>query len=1179
VRNDCLGCRRFPTCLDPNKSAGHICDQYASQKVKEALNGTRKETSLIVPTSISNDYEKQELGLVEMLDSVMDPDALVPFDLKIDDRDLPEFANFYDFCFSKQGANQAPFARQLALAIHLFAEWCPSCSDSRFANIYTVPLRAPAVDFPEHVTFLEHGVCPKCKATRSDLIKKGDLSFYQELAAAVGQRGGKSAISALMAAYVLHKYLKLQKPTEVFGLMRNSLLVGTVAALTYGKAVELLWMPILNVINNCEWFLEYHKLMDFYAEKYNDEDLYKLKDSFIHYKHRSIFFHPSGPSKRTMRGACLIGSTLVNTNYGLVHMDEFIDTPGFKEVRGLKIANHKGHAKVSHTYLTHRPTIKIQTLNGYSLTGSPEHPVLVLTPDLQYKWRRLDALSIGDYIVSHIPNVAPMFGGNKSVSKNMATLLGYMTANGYRNEISSSDTKVIRRLRRAAKQVTGYYPTSSTGDDVRAANHYIRVGEKGENCGTFQTRYLNPLGYRATNSYDKEIPLSVRTSPKRILHEYLEAYFECDCGIDTYWNDGNTRNPTIAVSSASKKLIKQLHFILLHVYGIVGRYTHFDYVSVSGSKSHLHHISISGYDTWLFLHTFRRAKPHRYADRFHYTPPGFNSDRRQVPWVKRFLFNLIESCRAESTGKYRSKLLVTASGKKIINNVRPLCFGRVSNYPMQKDDPYASCPESLIYEDDWDSIIPFIEQLSQSKAGKIRNVVDKRCHYEKVVAVLEGDSESVYDVTVPGSHAFMSNGLVSHNTRFLSIIDEIGWMDNSEEGSRKERASASEVYIALDRSLKTVRSKAARLVRGGFDNIPNAYAINISSPSSQTDKIMSLVRTHAGSTEVLTVHLPTWKFNPEYKKSDFKKEYRDNPVNAERDFGANPPMSDNPFIPNIEKLYNKLRNPSNRVSYKYVVKKNLGRAKANKHAKIVSVKGGSIEERSIMAIDAGATNNSFALCVAHVKETEGLRYYVIDTLVEVAPQRNHDEVNFTAVADELLYPLIEQMNVGWVVADRWNSKKMLDDIRDKYGIETDTYSLRYDDLLFARDYLVDEEAQVLLPKTEMPFNEIMSIDLETYPHCFKYMPCAHLIFQCGTVVDYGNTVEKAARLTDDLFRSVVLALTYMLDDEFAKEYLINKQKTSGKRVLGAIGGRSTGIGGGFSGSSKSKIGAVMSRGR
>jgi hypothetical protein len=639
------------------------------------------------------EHKLAELNLCDMVEEILKSPNRVPPDLRIDDRDLPEFANFYEFCFSSRGVEQPPFARQLAIATHLLAEWCPRCSTKAFYDITKIPVDFPAKDFPDKITYLEHGVCPTCGATKLELYKSGELNVYTELVGVAGQRSGKSALLGLIAPYIIHKWLKMQKPVQSLGLMKNSILIGTFVGLTYAKASELLWEPIRNAIANSIWFQEYHEMLTYYGEKY-DQEIFKFKDTFLQYGHKNLFFHPSGPNKRTLRGA----------------------------------------------------------------------------------------------------------------------------------------------------------------------------------------------------------------------------------------------------------------------------------------------------------------------------------------------------------------------------------------------------------------------------------------------------------------------------TRCLSIIDELGWFPHGEENDSKERASANEVYIALDRSLKTVRKSAFMRLEEGWNNIPMALNCGISSPSSYMDKTMSLLRAHAGSSDVFTYHLASWEMNPLFTKEDFAKEYREDPVKAERDFGANPPMSENPWISDVSIIDPTMKLKKNRVSYKYKHSRSAS-GQSQRYAEITNVRPPSPCPRTVLAIDAGYSNNSFALSIVAPNLQKGAD---VLAFVEIAPERGKNVLNYTRITSEIIYPLIEEFNVGLVLADRWQSIKLLQDIESEYDIYTESYSLTADDFSYILDYMIDEDnPSIFWPKLETNAEDVFRVDLEEYPHCFKYTPVSHLYHQFTTATEnHRGVVEKGMGYTDDLLRSACLAIAYCIDEDALHDYeLLGNAKQTYRGAIGTKTGK------------------------
>ena len=696
IPKNCLSCKRFVLCNDPKKGRGYICSKFVKQRVNgldlsvEAPEARKMRVDPVLK-------EKDQLNLLASLAKVFSSNRRIPLDIKIDDSDLPEFANIYEFCYDKQGLDYNPFLMQMATAVHLFGEWCPPCSSKRFNDILSLPKRYPAKDLPERVQLLEYGVCPKCGKTKNELIESGELNNYHTFIGVIGQRAGKSSLSgSILAPYHLHKFLKLQKPVETFDLLRNTILVGTFVGLTYVKAVELIWTPFYNTINESPWFIEYHKLLDYYANKYG-EKLYKINSTMLHYRARGLVCYPSGPSKRTLRGP----------------------------------------------------------------------------------------------------------------------------------------------------------------------------------------------------------------------------------------------------------------------------------------------------------------------------------------------------------------------------------------------------------------------------------------------------------------------------TRFLSVIDELGWFPYGETDADedRERQSAEGVYTALDNSLMTVRKSADKLRRMGYNNVPTAIMIGISSPSNARDKIMSLLKVHAKSKDVLTVKAATWDFSPLYDKEDFDNKYKENYMAAERDFGANPPLNTSPFLHMaLDELSEKLVGPiRNRITYEYRDFSIRDTKNKRRSATITEIRVPQKIHRSIMALDAGWNKNSFSIVLGHADGTPESYKCILDTIIEIAPMDTETPLDHAKIAQEIVYPLIEQMNVGIVVADRWNSIKMLQDIEHEFDIRTEQYSIKYSDFEYVRSWLIDEK--VVIPRPEMKLSEIISLGENSikYPECFKYMPVSHLLYQMVTVQDSGRTIEKGYRLTDDIFRSVFLALIYLLDEKMVRDIFMSST-TRAPKSIGCVKG-------------------------
>ncbi len=385
-------------------------------------------------------------------------------------------------------------------------------------------------------------------------------------------------------------------------------------------------------------------------------------------------------------------------------------------------------------------------------------------------------------------------------------------------------------------------------------------------------------------------------------------------------------------------------------------------------------------------------------------------------------------------------------------------------------------------------------------------------------------------------------------TRIFGAIDEIGWFDNN-KGTNKVKIDANGVYEAMVRSLATVRSSEERLVAMKYDQAITAYMLNISSPSSIRDKICELVRQAQNSVKTLGVHAPTWKMNPNItRQSGFLlEEYRKDPITAQRDYGAEPPLSANAFINNKDMIQEAL-NPKTRNPIKYRLEEiKIGKEKY-RYASVDKIR--TCARASMLALDAGFTNNSFSLVVGTL--VDGVP--TIDICVEVIPLPGIP-LHYSMIYEELIKPIIEARNVKIVLADRWNSIKLLQDMAFDYQhveLVTRQYSLKYHDFWSVK--VAFEQYTFVIPNLDkgQDLDEVLKDTLEEYPRCFEYKPVAHFALQILTVQDTGRTVTKGeGDLTDDLWRAACLFYWGSQEDEYIE--ILTKPVETQQKTIGALG--------------------------
>ncbi|AGS81993.1 terminase large subunit [Pseudomonas phage PaBG] len=427
--------------------------------------------------------------------------------------------------------------------------------------------------------------------------------------------------------------------------------------------------------------------------------------------------------------------------------------------------------------------------------------------------------------------------------------------------------------------------------------------------------------------------------------------------------------------------------------------------------------------------------------------------------------------------------------------------------------------------------------------------------------------------------AYPSRGLMAYpagpdkrvlrgRTRYFTAIDEIGYFDANRD-TKKVKDNAHEVAGALDRSLLTVRGAAERLINLGYDDVYPGYAMNVSSPASRNDMIMTLVRRAEHSDIMYGVVRPTWEVNPTLPRNSkvISEAYRTDPLNAERDYGAVPPLAANTFLQNHTEIEDAQGDKKNTIRLVRRVKHSKKRGESFTWAEIKKLKKSKYP--SLLALDAGLTNNSFAGVCARLDDYNKVQ---IECVFEIIPERGAP-LNHSRIFTEVIMPIMEARNVRILLADRWNSVKLLQDakiLREELEI-AEQYSLKYKDMFAVKTLL--QQGELVLPVAErQTFRECIEFDDEHYPLCFDGQPVSHLLMQMATVKDTTRMVDKADGYTDDTYRAMSLAVRGLQEEEYQAILMAAPEAVANTRPVaiaasrlysgggGGIGGGSGGIG-------------------
>ena len=366
------------------------------------------------------------------------------------------------------------------------------------------------------------------------------------------------------------------------------------------------------------------------------------------------------------------------------------------------------------------------------------------------------------------------------------------------------------------------------------------------------------------------------------------------------------------------------------------------------------------------------------------------------------------------------------------------------------------------------------------------------------------------------------------NTSFMTFLDELGLFppgtNEDVDDDVNRRASPDEAYTSLLNSLATVTSAIDKLKEAGYHSAPPAFMLSVSSPISNRDKVMRLLKQSQTDNSVFALQLPTWEVNPTLERNSnlIASAFKANYTRALRDFGAQPTDTSMAFFD--AKIVSKLFNgapPTHQLIQRSDEYEAWGELKQTS----------SIPYPSIMSLDAGYTNNSFSVSVLYYDPVKNKT--IVACALECMPIKGR-VINFTKMYANVILPLAKQLNVCYVVADRWNSIDLLHRLREDMGLATnkkpftraDFYTLKRSDFEAAKASIANKT--VVFPfLSALDIERVLSSSVEDYRTEFMAKPIQHLLLQFSTVVDAGPALcpDKAQGLTDDILRTVILGIT------------------------------------------------------
>ncbi len=435
-------------------------------------------------------------------------------------------------------------------------------------------------------------------------------------------------------------------------------------------------------------------------------------------------------------GKCVTGDTLVATNKGIV---EIRDIPKYfsvdsktDEVYGAVLPSVNVEEVVSeereasHWYdLGEQETIKITLEQGTVLEGTPEHPVAVMGDSGSLEFRQLCQIRPDDSVA--IKFNTQSFGNLRETSIDEAYMMGLLTGDGNLSHASRIGfTTTDKELEYAfSSYVTERYPDSKIGLASDKITQVVSSWKMKKDL------YRGGMSYLL--SYDKIVPPTIMMAPREVVVAFLQGLFDTDGYFERY---------TAGIGTVSKKMSDQVLAMLLNL-GVVAKRR----VKTPADQQHarpVYEIVISGTALRDFAHKIGFRLKRKQSALENYLSAHVISNTNVD--IFRHVEKQVEDCWGviKKSGQSTEELV------RIADKVRQR--KRISRRSLQLlIGAYEKCG------------------LITQSGEYLKALLTANLFFSPVIGLEQG-RDKVYDFTVPITHSFISNGLVSHNTLLARAV-------------------------------------------------------------------------------------------------------------------------------------------------------------------------------------------------------------------------------------------------------------------------------------------------------------------------------------------------------------------------------------------------------------------------
>jgi intein/homing endonuclease len=452
---------------------------------------------------------------------------------------------------------------------------------------------------------------------------------------------------------------------------------------------------------------------------------------------------PGGKGGLFLGNSCVVGDTLIATGDGIREIQQISDirTPKTYVPTKTKLAGFAGEPQeTEHFYVNgESETRKITSRAGYVLEGTSNHPIWVMGDDGNPCWRQLDELKVDDWVA--IRRGANLWGNDCDLSgfecrvrpgryhgprfdhsqmtPDLAYLMGAILGDGY------ADAKQVIVTHSEKEQQTIDFLLSKPCN----LNFHRSSPKHTKACNKEFSAFLKWYGFDYKKAREKTVPHRLFSAPKWVVANFLSGLFD---------TDGHARSDSglVGFTSSSKRLVEQVQFLLLN-FGIVSRLR--SHVAkpndrVRRSYSCIYTLEIPPKDSRIFFNEI-----------------GFRLNRKQSMSANIYTADDCQADRHDGVPKQQERMRRILKGTWFKTPSKP----RIQCLVNQQWIGYPKLEE--VFE-----VCACTDAKSDLEA--LKRLHDEHYFWDRIKSIETGYAET-FDFVIPTTHAFVSNGFISHNTR------------------------------------------------------------------------------------------------------------------------------------------------------------------------------------------------------------------------------------------------------------------------------------------------------------------------------------------------------------------------------------------------------------------------------